>query len=77
MPDSEDMITVTGLTANSTIRFTGVTGNVLHIGRSNGGSYSWNLHDNRGNRLSSGIYYAIITDNENKKSVSISFTVIR
>lgn len=77
LPQNEDMVTVTGLTENSTVRFTSVTGNLLHIGKSYGGSYSWNLHDSNGNSVSSGIYYAVITDNEGNTSESISFTVIR
>ena len=77
LPQNEDMVTVTGLTENSTVRFTSVTGNLLHIGKSYGGSYSWNLHDSQGNSVSSGIYYAIITDSQGNTSESISFTVIR
>ena len=77
LPQNEDMVTVAGLTENSTVRFTSVTGNLLHIGKSYGGSYSWNLHDSHGNSVSSGIYYVIITDNEGNNSESISFTVIR
>ena len=77
LPQNEDMVTVAGLTENSTVRFTSVTGNLLHIGKSYGGSYSWNLHDSQGNSVSSGIYYVIITDNEGNNSESISFTVIR
>ena len=77
LPENDDMVTVTGLSENSIVRFTSVTGNVLHIGKSYGGSYSWNLHDNNGNSVSSGIYYAIITDQSGNNGASISFTVIR
>ena len=77
LPEHDDMVTVTGLSENSIVRFTSVSGNLLHIGKSYGGSYSWNLHDSQGNSVSSGIYYAIITDNAGNRSESISFTVVR
>ena len=77
LPEHDDMITVAGLSENCIVRFTSVNGNLLHIGKSYGGSYSWNLHDSQGNSVSSGIYYAVITDNDGNRSVSISFTVIR
>ena len=77
LPEYDDMITVTGLTENSVVRFTSVNGKMLHIGKSYGGSYSWNLHDSQGNSVSSGIYYVIITDEAGNKSESVSFSVIR
>ena len=77
LPEYDDMITVTGLTENSIVRFTSVNGKMLHIGKSYGGSYSWNLHDSQGNSVSSGIYYVIITDEAGNKSESVSFSVIR
>ena len=53
------------------------SGHLVHMGTSNGGSYSWNLTDMNGRQVPSGIYHAIITNQENNKSESTSITVIR
>ena len=76
-PDFDGYVTVTGLTESSTIRILGNSGRLVYVGTSNGGSYSWNLTDINGNPVPSGIYHAIITNQENNKSESVSITVIR
>ena len=76
-PDFDGYVTVTGLTEWSTIRILSNSGRLVHQGTSNGGSYSWNLTDMNGNRVSSGVYHAIITNQENNKSESVSITIIR
>lgn len=76
-PDFDGYVTITGLTEWSTIRIMSNSGRLVHMGTSNGGSYSWNLTDMNGNQVPSGIYHAIITNQENKKSESTSITVIR
>ena len=76
-PDFDGYVTITGLTQWSTIRIIGNSGRLVHQGTSNGGSYSWNLTDMNGNQVPSGIYHAIITNQENNKSESAAITVIR
>ena len=76
-PDFDGYVTITGLTEWSTIRIMDNSGRLIHLGTSNGGSYSWNLTDMNGKQVSSGIYHAIITNQENNKSESTSITVIR
>ena len=76
-PDFDGYVTITGLTEFSTIRILGNSGRLVHVGTSNGGSYSWNLTDMNGNRVSSGVYHAVITNQENNQSESVSITVIR
>jgi hypothetical protein len=76
-PDFDGYVTITGLTEWSTIRIMSNSGHLVHMGTSNGGSYSWNLTDMNGRQVPSGVYHAIITDQENNKSESTSITVIR
>ena len=76
-PDFDGYVTITGLTEWSSIRIMSNSGRLVHMGTSNGGSYSWNLTDMNGNQVPSGIYHAIITNQENNKSESTSITVIR
>ena len=76
-PDFDGYVTITGLTEWSSIRILGNSGRLIHQGTSNGGSYSWNLTDLNGRLVPSGVYHAVITNQENNKSESISITVIR
>ena len=76
-PDFDGYVTITGLTEFSSIRIMSNSGHLVHMGTSNGGSYSWNLTDMNGRQVPSGIYHAIITNQENNKSESTSITVIR
>jgi len=76
-PDFDGYVTISGLTEWSTIRIMSNSGRLVHVGTSNGGSYSWNLTDLNGNQVPSGIYHAIITNQENSHSESTSITVIR
>lgn len=76
-PGFDGYVTITGLTEWSTIRIISNSGRLIHEGISNGGSYSWNLNDINGNPVSSGVYHAVITNQENNKSESTSITVIR
>ena len=76
-PDFDGYVTITGLTQWSTIRILGNSGRLIHYGTSNGGSYSWNLTDMNGRPVPSGVYHAVITDQQNKNSESVSITVIR
>ncbi|MBO4561333.1 MAG: regulator, partial [Bacteroidaceae bacterium] len=76
-PDFDGYVTITGLTSKSTVRIMSNSGNLVHSGISNGGSYSWNLKDRKGNPVPSGVYHAVITTFENNQSQSASITVIR
>lgn len=76
-PDFDGYVTITGLTQWSTVRILSNSGRLVHYGTSNGGSYSWNLTDMKGRQVPSGVYHAVITDDQNKKSESVSITVIR
>ena len=76
-PDFDGYVTITGLTSKSTVRIISNSGNLVHSGVSNGGSYSWDLKDLKGNPVPSGVYHTIITTFENNKSQSSSITVIR
>jgi len=76
-PDFDGFVTITGLTEMSTVRILSNSGNLVNLGNSNGGSYSWNLTDMNGKAVPSGVYHAVITNQENKHSESVSVTVIR
>lgn len=57
-PEFDGIITVTGLTDNSSVRFTDVNGNLIYETRSYGGYATWDGCRANGSRVASGIYFA-------------------
>ena len=76
-PYFDGPVTIKGMSDKCTIRIVSASGSLVYQGYSNGGTFTWNVTDRNGNRVSSGIYHAIITDLNNSKSTSVSITVIR
>lgn len=77
LPEYEDFVTITGLTENSIVKIVNGEGRLLFQSRSNGGSVSWNLNDQAGRKVPTGVYQAIVTNSEESLSESVSITVIR
>jgi sugar lactone lactonase YvrE len=76
-PDFDGPVTIKGMSDKCTVRIVSASGSLVYQGYSNGGTFTWNVTDRNGNRVSSGIYHAIITDLNNSKSTYVSITVIR
>ena len=76
-PEFDGPVTINGMSDKCTVRIVSSSGSLVYQEYSNGGTFIWNLNDRNGNRVSSGIYHAIITDLNNSKSTSVSITVIR
>lgn len=56
-PDYTGFITITNLKANSLIKITDASGNIIHETMSNGGMALWNGCDASGRRVRSGVYF--------------------
>lgn len=62
-PDYTGYITITGLMSDSLVKITDSAGRVVHEGRSDGGSLSWNGCDGSGSRVKSGVYFVYASSN--------------
>ena len=60
-PDYSGPITVQGIRRNSNIKVTDFNGQLVHQGKSNGGTYVWNGLDLAGSRIVSGVYFVLIS----------------
>jgi len=60
-PEYSGPITVLGIRRNSNIKVTDFNGQVVHQGKSNGGTYVWNGLDLAGSRIVSGVYFVLIS----------------
>ncbi|MFK7969727.1 MAG: two-component regulator propeller domain-containing protein [Bacteroidia bacterium] len=77
LPEYEGLITIRGAAANSTVRITSVSGLLVKEIESQGGTATWDGRDVYGNKVSSGIYLAIISDDEGEKGCVGKFSIIR
>jgi hypothetical protein len=63
-------IAVRGLPVNSTVKITELDGRLVYQTRSLGGQAIWNGRDYKGNRVSSGVYLVIISDEQNVEKLA-------
>ena len=68
-PDYNGPITIDGLTMNAEVKITTITGQIVYMGRANGGLFTWNGKNKNGERVSSGVYNIISTNAEGKKAI--------
>lgn len=62
-PDYTGWITVTGLMDNSLVKIADANGNVCHQGRSEGGMFVWDGCNSAGERVKTGVYYVLASQN--------------
>ncbi len=72
-PGFEGVITIAGLMDDTQVRITDNGGNLVYETKSNGGIAVWDGRNGRGERVSSGVYFAmcVTADGENKALVKI------
>lgn len=61
-PDYNGIITIQGLVTNAWFKVVDVTGQLVYQSRANGGTAVWNGTDLKGNRVSTGVYLIMTTD---------------
>jgi hypothetical protein len=76
-PGSNNLVTVTGLVSNSTIKITDVAGNLINQGISIGGQYTWNCTNFSGAIVKAGIYLVFATLPDGSRGVATKIMVIK
>ena len=71
------LITVTGLTFNADVKITNAAGFLIAEGHSNGGLFTWDGKDKKGNRVASGVYNVITATQDGKKGTVCKIAIIR
>ena len=69
-------VKIRGLAAKTNIRITDVAGNLVHQAVARGGSYEWNLANNRGIRVASGIYFVLMTNEDGTDTSTAKIAVV-
>jgi len=73
-PDYNGLITIAGLMEKSVIKIADAQGNLIHEGSSNGGTYTWDGKNLRGQRVGTGVYlvFAALSDGSEKVVTKIA-----
>lgn len=75
-PDYTGLITIVGLTFNADVKIVSSNGALIAEGRSNGGSFSWDGKDKKGNRVASGVYMVVTATSEGKKGTVCKIAIL-
>lgn len=69
-------VRIKGLAAKTNIRITDAAGNVVHSAIARGGYYEWNLNNQRGVRVASGIYFVLMTNEDGTDKATAKIAVV-
>lgn len=69
-------VTIKGLAEKTNIRITDAAGNVVHSAVARGGYYEWDLNNQRGARVASGIYFVLMTNEDASDKATAKIAVV-
>lgn len=70
-------VSIVGLTDECNIKIVDSSGYLINEGTSNGGMYTWNVRNMKGEKVSSGIYYVLLYDSDGKEGEVTKIVVTR
>ena len=70
-------ISITGLTHDCNIKIVDAAGLLINEGTSNGGMYNWNCRNQRGEKVSSGVYYVLTYDENGNEGAATKILITR
>ncbi len=75
--DYSGNISIVGLTHDCNVKIVDAAGYLINEGESNGGMYSWNGRNQRGEKVASGVYYVLTYDSAGQESVATKILITR
>ena len=75
--DYSGNISVVGLTHGCVVKIVDAAGYLVNEGISNGGMYSWNGRNARGEKVASGVYYVLTYDSDGREGVATKILITR
>lgn len=75
--DYSGNISITGLTSGCNVKIVDAAGFLINEGESNGGQYSWNGCNQRGEKVPSGVYYVLTYDSNGDEGAATKIVVTR
>ena len=71
------IISIVGLTADCNVKIVDSAGLLINEGTSNGGQYTWNGRNKRGEKVASGVYYVLTYDNTGEEGVATKILITK
>lgn len=75
--DYSGNISIVGLTHDCSVKIVDAAGYLINEGESNGGMYSWNGRNLRGEKVASGVYYVLTYDSAGQESIATKILITR
>lgn len=75
--DYSGKISIVGLTHGCNVKIVDAAGYLINEGASNGGMYSWNGRNLRGEKVASGVYYVLTYDSAGREGVATKILITR
>ena len=75
--DYSGNISIVGLTHDCNVKIVDAAGFLINEGTSNGGQYSWNGRNSRGEKVASGVYYVLTYDKSGDEGVATKILITR
>ena len=75
--DYSGYISIVGLTYDCDVKIVDAAGYLINEGISNGGLYTWNGRNLRGEKVASGVYYVLTYDSNGKEGVATKILITR
>lgn len=69
-------VTIKGLAEKTNIRIVDAAGNLVHSAISRTGYYEWNLNNQKGKRVASGIYFVLMTNEDGSDKATAKIAVV-
>jgi hypothetical protein len=69
-------VTIKGLAEVTNIRIADAAGNVVHSAVARGGYYEWDLNNQRGVRVASGVYFVLMTNEDGSDKATAKIAVV-
>ena len=72
----DNSVTIRGLAYNNEVMITDLAGNLIHKGKANGGTFSWNLSNYSGFRVKRGVYIVFSVNEDGTETYQTKFAVV-
>jgi len=73
---ADNTVTIRGLAYNNEVMITDIAGNLIHKGKANGGTFSWDLGNYSGFRAKSGVYLVFSINADGTETYQTKFAVL-
>lgn len=69
-------VTIKGLAEVANIRITDAAGNIVHSAQARTGYYEWDLNNQKGKRVASGVYFVLMTNEDGSDKATAKIAVV-